>query len=50
MAQPMEWFIGGVLVLIIGIVAFIMTGRPSTIIVPIGLFLFGVYKLVTAKK
>ena len=57
----MEWFIGGVLVLIIGIVSFIMTNNYHTLvsfimtnnyhtlIAPVILFLYGVYRLVFVK-
>ena len=44
--EQMEWFIGGVLVLIIGIVSFIMTNNYHTLIAPVILFLYGVYRLV----
>ena len=47
--EQMEWFIGGVLVLIIGIVSFIMTNNYHTLIAPVILFLYGVYRLVFVK-
>ena len=47
--EQMEWFIGGVLVLIIGIVSFIMTNNYHALIAPVILFLYGVYRLVFVK-
>lgn len=49
MSRSMEWFIGGVLVLIIGIVAYIMTNNYHALIAPFILFLYGVYRLVFVK-
>ena len=49
MSRSMELFICGVLVLIIGIVSFIMTNNYHTLIAPVILFLYGVYRLVFVK-
>ncbi|WP_303739239.1 hypothetical protein [Methanobrevibacter thaueri] len=49
MNRSMEWFIGGVLVLIIGIISFLMTGNSHALIAPTILFLYGVYRLVFVK-
>ena len=42
-----QW--NGVLVLIIGIISFIMTKNYHTLIAPVILFLYGVYRLVFVK-
>lgn len=49
MSRSMEWFIGGVLVLIIGIVSYIITNNSHALIAPVILFLYGVYRLVFVK-
>ena len=49
MSRSMEWFIGGVLVLIIGIISFIMTKNYHTLIAPVILFLYGVYRPIFVK-
>ena len=49
MNRSVEWFIGGVLVLIIGIVSYFMTKNYHALIAPVILFLYGVYILVFVK-
>ncbi len=49
MARSTEWFIGGILVLIVGIVIFLFTKNTHALIAPVLLFLFGVYKKISGK-
>lgn len=51
MDRNMEWFIGGVLCLIIGIVFMVINQKISAgVIASFALFLFGVYKLIQGRK
>ena len=50
MSRGMEWIVGAILALIIAIVGFHYTKKPTAIIAPVLFLFYGIYRVISEKK